>query len=187
VKKSSIENAAIRLFASRGLASTTIRDIALEAGVTEGALYRHYSGKNDMAWKLFCREVEHFSADLQKILFEPAATPGDKLEAGIRYLYSYYEAHPLQFSFILLTQHGFPGVKLLDKARNPNDLVIRFIGAVIMESGSEVDDPVLAAGMIMGLALQPIVMHRYGRVKKLTGKLVDKVVEASKRILVIND
>ena len=57
VKKHDIEEAAIRLFARRGLAATTVKDIAGAAGVTEGALYRHWPGKNDMAWELYHREV----------------------------------------------------------------------------------------------------------------------------------
>ena len=39
-KKHSIEQAAIALFAGKGLSSTTIKDIAAGAGVTQGALYR---------------------------------------------------------------------------------------------------------------------------------------------------
>ena len=52
-KKDDIEKAAIKLFATKGLARTVIKDIAREAEVTEGALYRHYTGKDEMAWKLF--------------------------------------------------------------------------------------------------------------------------------------
>ena len=59
-KRHSMEQAAIALFARKGLSSTTIKDIAAGAGVTQGALYRHYSGKTQMAWELYSREVDLF-------------------------------------------------------------------------------------------------------------------------------
>ena len=60
-KKKLIEDAAIKLFATRGLPGTVIKEIAREADVTEGALYKHYRSKNEMAWQLFCRELKIFS------------------------------------------------------------------------------------------------------------------------------
>ena len=36
-----IEQAAIRLFVAKGVAETTIKDIAGAVGLSEGALYRH--------------------------------------------------------------------------------------------------------------------------------------------------
>ena len=53
VKKQIIEETAIRLFATQGLARTTTKDIAREASVAEGALYRHWPSKDAMAWALF--------------------------------------------------------------------------------------------------------------------------------------
>jgi AcrR family transcriptional regulator len=37
-----------RLFGSKGYAETSTEDIALDAGVTKGALYHHFSGKDDV-------------------------------------------------------------------------------------------------------------------------------------------
>ena len=46
-----IEQAAIRLFVEKGVAETTIRDIARAVGLSEGALYRHFEGKDELVWK----------------------------------------------------------------------------------------------------------------------------------------
>ena len=45
-----IEAAALLLFVEKGVAETSIRDIAHSAGVAEGALYRHHAGKDDLVW-----------------------------------------------------------------------------------------------------------------------------------------
>lgn len=48
-----IEKAAVRLFISQGIDAATTRQIAELAGVSEGALYRHYKGKDELAEALF--------------------------------------------------------------------------------------------------------------------------------------
>ena len=51
--KREILRAALRLFSERGLAATTIRDIAAESGYTNPALYKHFAGKEELALYLF--------------------------------------------------------------------------------------------------------------------------------------
>lgn len=51
--KREIIRAAMKLFSQRGLAATSIRDIATESGYTNPALYKHFAGKDDLAQQLF--------------------------------------------------------------------------------------------------------------------------------------
>ena len=53
--KREILRAALRLFSERGLAATSIRDIAGESGYTNPALYKHFTGKDELALYLFER------------------------------------------------------------------------------------------------------------------------------------
>lgn len=53
--KQRILQEALRLFAERGLAATTIRDIALATGYTNPALYKHFETKEALALALFER------------------------------------------------------------------------------------------------------------------------------------
>ncbi|OIQ50860.1 HTH-type transcriptional regulator AcrR [Pseudodesulfovibrio hydrargyri] len=185
VKKQDIEDAAIRLFATKGLAQTTVKDIASEAGVTEGALYRHYPGKNAMAWQLFCRELEKFSGELGRRMFEPGAPLAERLEASIRFIFEYYAQYPVQFAFILLTQHGFPEERILDVVTNPNDMVERFVAEAVNAGDIPAMDRTLGSGLLLGLVLQVMVMHRYDRIK-IDATVVGEVVGAAKRVLMID-
>ena len=51
--KREILRAAMKLFSERGLAATTIRDIAEESGYTNPALYKHFASKEELALHLF--------------------------------------------------------------------------------------------------------------------------------------
>ena len=46
--KAKIETSALKLFAERGVDQTTTRDIAAGAGISEGAIYRHFESKDAM-------------------------------------------------------------------------------------------------------------------------------------------
>lgn len=51
--KREILRAALKLFSERGLAATSIRDIARESGYTNPALYKHFASKDGLALHLF--------------------------------------------------------------------------------------------------------------------------------------
>ena len=51
--KRQILRAAMKLFSERGLAGSSIRDIAKESGYTNPALYKHFAGKDELALYLF--------------------------------------------------------------------------------------------------------------------------------------
>lgn len=48
VRRSQIMEAAVRLFARKGFARSTTRQIAREAGVAEGTIYRHFRSKEEI-------------------------------------------------------------------------------------------------------------------------------------------
>ena len=180
-KKTDIETAAIKLFSRKGLAATTLKDIALEAGATEGALYRHYKSKNSMAWQLFSQELKTFT-DLLLPILQGKAEFSDRLADAIRYIYRYYAQHPDRFSFILLSQHNFPEQAIRDEKNNPNDMAINFIRQGITEGVIADQDPILLAGLLMGAILQPLIMQRYGRLV-INNQTVELVTNACQRLV----
>ena len=80
--KGRIERAAIELFAARGVDGVSIADIAAAAGVAQGALYRHYRGKDELATQLFADAYLRTGTDLAAILAVRAATTRRVTAAG---------------------------------------------------------------------------------------------------------
>ncbi len=79
-RREQILDAAMRMFATKGFAGASIRDIAGEVGVTEGLLYHYFESKEqllDACWK-----ERSWRANLERILAEKADAPlGEVLHA----------------------------------------------------------------------------------------------------------
>lgn len=182
MKREVIEESAIELFATKGLARTTIKDIATRAGVTEGALYRHYDGKEEMAWKLYNRELEQFVRLVSSPLFDDRMPFALRLGLAIQTIYDYYTYNSDQFAFILLTQHGFPEDRLLNRESDPLNMAERFVGQAVGAGEIPPCDADLLASLMLGAILQPLVLHRYGRLE-LTPTTHGHVTEICLRML----
>ena len=68
--RTSILDAAARLFARRGYADTNLSDIAAEAGMKAGSLYYHFESKEDLVYEVFrygvAHSFEHTRAEVER-------------------------------------------------------------------------------------------------------------------------
>jgi AcrR family transcriptional regulator len=185
-KLNDIETTAIELFASRGLAQVTVKEISEHANCAEGALYRHYKSKEEMAWLLFRREVEKFGARLRKVLHSSESF-AERIRASIELFYKFFDEDRVTFSFILLAQHDFPPEWKIDQALNPDALVAEFIKKGMKEGKVPVPDANLAAAMVLGLVLQPATMCAQRRLKGPLFKKAKIIEEACLKILGVRE
>ena len=179
-KKILIEQAAIELFAIKGPAGTTIKDIARKSGVTEGALYRHYSSKESMATKLFVRELASLREDLvTAIETDTALVP--KLRALIASVYFRYEENPYPLLFIMLNFQNIQGIDLPGETGNIYDFITERTEQMLadMPNVSGEITPTLLSGLIM----EPVLFHHYGRLQQPPSAYVDDVTTACCRLL----
>ncbi|NIP37654.1 MAG: TetR/AcrR family transcriptional regulator [Candidatus Dadabacteria bacterium] len=164
-----IENTAIKLFAKRGIKDVTIKDIASEAGCSDGALYRHYKSKEEMAWTLYKREVESFGALIKDILENKDLSNEKKIYSAIELFYDFYDKQPTKFSFILLSQYNFSRQLKVNKELNPYNIMKGCLRG--MTKGKKIKDLDLLSGMVFGLILEPARMKATNELK---GKLKDR-------------
>jgi AcrR family transcriptional regulator len=72
-----------RLFAERGYAGTSLSDVVVDAGLTKGAIYHHFDGKEEVFREVFEREQRA----LARVVAESAwseSEPWDGVRAGWR-------------------------------------------------------------------------------------------------------
>jgi AcrR family transcriptional regulator len=159
--KTKVERAAVDLFAAKGFDGVSIADIAAAAGVSQGALYRHYPSKEELAWALFSTAYLRTGEELDRIRtggadFEAAVT------AMIAHFCALYDEDPALFRFMLITQHGFLP-RIPSGSRTPVDAVADLVGDAVAKNRLRPIDPPLGAAVIMGVILQSATFHIYGR------------------------
>jgi AcrR family transcriptional regulator len=159
--KSRVERAALELFAARGADGVSIAEIAAAAGVSQGALYRHYPSKEELAWSLFSNAYLRTGAELDHIR-AGGAEFDQTITAMVAHFCHLFDADPALFRFMLITQHGFLP-RLAIGSRTPVDALVDLVTDAVTKNRLKPLDPALAASAIMGIILQSATFHIYGR------------------------
>ena len=103
--------AAERLFAARGVAGVTMDDVAAEAGVGKGTLYRRFGDKGGLAVAL----LDERERELQQRMLSgapplgPGAPPAARLAAFVE---AYVDVVAAQLDLVLLSETSTPGARL---------------------------------------------------------------------------
>ncbi|MEO0882347.1 MAG: TetR/AcrR family transcriptional regulator [Pseudomonadota bacterium] len=176
-----IERAALHLFVNEGVDAATTRDIADRAGVSEGALYRHYKGKDELAHALFMETHNR----LGKLVLDAAQVEGD-LETRVRSIVTAYchlaDEDWLLFSFHLVSLHKF----IPQDTRRPDDPVSiteNIIQGLIAMGEIPEGDPAILAAMTLGVVLQAGEHKAYNRLPGPFSQHIDAFTRAIVSIL----
>lgn len=160
--KAKVERTALELFARSGVDGVSIGEIAAAAGVSQGALYRHYRSKDDLAWTLFATAYLRTGAELDEIARRhPNFTA--RMTAMVEHFCALYDDDPALFRFMLVAQHGFLA-RIPPDERTPVDAVADIVAAAVYEEEVVAIDPLAGAATILGVILQTAVFHIYGRI-----------------------
>ena len=160
--KQLIERAATELFAARGIDGVSIAEIAALAGVSQGALYRHYASKEELAWSLFSTAYLRTGAELDAIRARQPAFSA-RLAAMVAHFCALHDNDPALFRFMLIAQHGLLP-RIGSGERTPVDAVTDAVADAIYAGEIVVAEPPVAVAVIFGIVLQTAVFHLYGRV-----------------------
>jgi AcrR family transcriptional regulator len=172
-----IEQAAIRLFVEKGVAETTVRDIAGAVGLSEGALYRHFDSKEELVWKTFERHYIAFATTLQALAASESTTRG-KLAVMIRGFCQAHDEDPVLFKFLLFVQHG-QLAKLTPGTPTPVDVMRAVLDQAIAAREIPSQRADLATALVFGVVLQPVTFAAYGRLPFELGSMCDRLVAAA--------
>ncbi len=179
--KELIARTALKLFVEKGITETTVRDIALAAGLAEGTLYRHFESKEELAWELFHTNYTAFALELDR-LQQNYDTLQAKLTAMIRQFCTFFDRDPVLFTYLLLAQHA-----QLKKVTPEMETAVTVLQKVLAQGMARREVPEtdieLAAAMVLGVVLQVAVFKAYGRVTQNLAQLSETLVAACWRVL----
>ncbi len=167
----------MRLFVEKGVAETTIRDIAQAVGLSEGALYRHFTGKEQLVWQLFERNYTEFAARLGTLAGAESTARG-KVAAMIRGFCQAHDENPFLFRFLVFTQHGQLG-RLGAETPTPVSVMRAVIESGIASGEIPPQDADLATAFVFGVVLEPVQFAAYGRLPSEMSAMCDRLIVAA--------
>jgi AcrR family transcriptional regulator len=169
-----ILDAAARLFGVRRFHEVRMEDIAAEAAVGKGTLYRYFSDKEELYLVLVERAAQQLH-DRVHAQVEPIPGALDRLVALVDTTFAFFDENPHLFDLILraevLRGPNFPW----QRARAEyNEIAARIFADARQHSEFTVDDPDFATQMLFGGMRQVL---RFGKRPRPAG-LGRRVVEA---------
>ncbi|HEY9078726.1 TetR/AcrR family transcriptional regulator [Magnetovibrio sp.] len=156
-----IKRAALELFVDKGVDGGGMRDIAKASAITEGAIYRHFSSKDELVWTLFRDNFTNFAATLSVLQAGEVSTAA-KIEAMVQGFCQLFDRDETLFRFLLLVQHGQLS-KITDDMANPIDVVQNVIQTGIDAGEVGHADATEATAWVFGIVLQTATFQIYGR------------------------
>jgi len=138
---------ATKLFAESGFQSTTMDDIAKEAGFTKPILYQFFDSKTDL-YKEIVADVAQELIDQLARAVASADTPRSKIEGAFRVYFELVVSDPDAFRVLYLNSHDGENANELRKVET---LMVSFVEPFIDVSISDEHRRQLA-GAVVGLA-----------------------------------
>ena len=100
--------AAKRIYSGKGFLGATIEDIAAEARLSVGAIYRYYKSKEDLYVSLLSETMAAFTKELTRIR-RSRMRPDRKLRAAWDFFYRFQQQFPESYRVFFLFHHkSFP-------------------------------------------------------------------------------
>ncbi len=138
-RKRQVLQAAASVFARKGLSDATIADIAAQAGVSHGLLYRHFASKEDV-FAAIIEQSLHEAMNLAQAALEYSGTPWERIHWITTQIFPVESlgGRPDYFSVVLyaLTNESVPE-QVRQQAAKQGETIYRVIRQFIVEGQAE--------------------------------------------------
>lgn len=177
-KRQAILQAALELFVELGFHGTAVPQIAKQAGVGAGTIYRYFESKEALVNALYREWKQKLVAHLVPH-FDPTGDPKTQFTLLWRRMADFVLAHPIEYTFIELHHHAaYMDAASLQLEDQSCKMVTVLIAAAQARGDYRLGKPevlwALVEGAFMGLARNA----REGRLE-LTPDIVDSAGEAA--------
>lgn len=157
-----ILDAARRVFAEKGMAGLSMREIALAAACTTGAIYPLFAGRDDILSALLMEALLPLPAELRQAELEPAARPASGPAGRLKRLalawHGYFAARPMETVLLRDLPPDIPaGAELkaaLDASLAPLSQAVAETGGLSAAMAARETAGLFA--LLLGLLLRPL-------------------------------
>lgn len=164
--KDSVRNAAAELFAAKGFAATSTREICARAGITKPVLYYYFGNKGQLFEEVFLETFDEYQRELRRAA-RRGRTPNERLTNVLAAMFSFVRRRHnywrLGFRMLFAPEKESPAIDCVEMSQADERLLAEIIREGIRR-GEMKGRPEFIAGAIVGMAISSILGYL------LTGK-----------------
>ncbi len=172
-----IFHSAQKLFVEKGYHNTSVPDIVKDAGVSIGAVYHHYKGKEDLARCIHLHAVDEFLHRFDQLV-SCKTTIKDKVFAYVDMMFVWAEEDPIMVAYLLYARPSEIFEKCMTVCSEEGLAVVKEIIEEGMITGQlRSMDQLVAAATISGILIRMIEMRRDGMLEASLTSMSEEVAE----------
>ena len=179
--KAKISKAALQLFLVNGIKGTSTRKIANQVGITEGAIYKHFNSKKQIASELFSYYMEKFRDHLIE-KSDYGNNPQERIDLLVSAFFDFAKTDTSGYNFIML-RHYTELKNLPSDFIKPKDIFVKYISQGMSSHCFRQTDLNLAAAMVIGLLTRVILFYENKMIKLDDDNILEEVKSTVIKIL----
>jgi len=157
--KEAIRNAAAELFAEKGFAATSTREICQRAGITKPVLYYHFGNKEQLYEELVRDTYNDYQRELRRAS-RRGRTPRERLLEVLSAMFAYTRHKPnhwrVGFRMVLAPEKESPAINYVEMSQGDERLLAEIVREGVRK-GEMKGRPDFIAGAIVGMAISSIL------------------------------
>jgi AcrR family transcriptional regulator len=177
-----IRGAALELMARKGIAGTTIQDIAKRANCSQAAIYKHWEGKEGLARELFEESHTGLLGAMQEGASAAPAAASEKVIGSLLGLVRYARAEPGRYAFLFQVFHSDFALWLASLPK-PRDVVLEWVRKAAEAGEIEAPKPELKSALLLGMAIRMAFFERQNLLDAPPAEADEALVVAAAAVL----
>ena len=157
--KEAIRDAAAALFAAKGFAATSTREICERAGITKPVLYYYFGNKEQLYEELVLDTYSEYQKELRRAA-RRGHTPKERLINVLSAMFSYarhrHNYWRVGFRMVLVPERGSPPINYVEMSQSDERLLAEIIREGVRRREIR-GQPEFIAGAIVGMAISSIL------------------------------
>ncbi|MDR6722970.1 AcrR family transcriptional regulator [Paenibacillus amylolyticus] len=178
-KKKDILQAAMRLFATKGVDGISVKEIGDAAGVTDAAIYKHFKNKDAVALEAFTQYCADYTALIDGYVRQEG-TVTQRLRQLFAEVLEMHDADPYGLLLISQNHEIFIEVGSSEDYRQPLDALIDLIDQGIVRGELPAQDSKLTAVLVIGAITNLAVTSMQGQLPEqlvpYTGETIHRLM-----------
>jgi AcrR family transcriptional regulator len=172
-------HAARKLFVEKGYYGISIPEIVKASGVSVGAIYLHFSNKENLAVVIYQRTMEEFLVLFNERLAGKVSAR-EKLQAFAELVFEIAEEDPEMMQYMLTVRQGTcPAFSLPLCSTEPFREVQQFVAAGVVSGEIRPGDCLLAAVSYTGVILRAVDLRLQGVLQNPLFEISDELIESA--------